>query len=135
MTKKAGTPYSAKYKDVMKRLLIERRQETMGDLKYYRQSTIDSSDREGVHENTTYASHPADQGTDAQEREKAFMFAQREGAYMQQLEDALQRLEQGVYGICTSCGGKISVERLKAVPTAKECWNCKGKGSPTAGTE
>ncbi len=135
MAKKAGTPYSAKYKDTMKRILMEHRKETLGDLEYYRHNTIDSSDREGVHENPTYASHPADQGTDAQEREKAFMFAQREGAYLQQLDDALLRMEQGTYGTCMSCNGKISVERLKAVPTAKLCYACKTKYAKAEGAE
>jgi DnaK suppressor protein len=131
MSKKIGTPYSARYRDKMKLLLLERRQETLGDLEYYRKNTIDASDMEGTHENATYASHPADQGTDAQEREKAFMFAQRQGAYLQQLDDALQRMEQGIFGTCMACKGKISIERLKIVPTAKLCKDCKGKYSST----
>ncbi|MBC8478321.1 TraR/DksA C4-type zinc finger protein [bacterium] len=135
MTRKVGTPYSEKHKESMKRLLLERRQETLGDLVYYRKNTIDAPDREGGHENPTYASHPADQGTDAQEREKAFMFAQREGDYLHQLDDALHRMEQGKFGVCMACEGRISLERLQVVPTAKLCISCKSKYSENPGGE
>lgn len=37
---------------------------------------------------------------------------------------ALQRMEEGNYGICASCGEPISEERLKAIPHATLCRNC-----------
>ena len=37
---------------------------------------------------------------------------------------ALQRIDLGTYGICTSCGGEISENRLKALPTATLCMDC-----------
>ena len=39
-------------------------------------------------------------------------------------EAALERLEQGEFGICTACGNAISDERLNAVPYAALCRNC-----------
>jgi DnaK suppressor protein len=40
------------------------------------------------------------------------------------IDDALQRLAQGSYGICTSCGGPISEGRLEVMPYAVTCVDC-----------
>lgn len=40
------------------------------------------------------------------------------------LDEAIHRVNQGVYGTCVSCGAKISEERLKAVPEAARCAKC-----------
>jgi RNA polymerase-binding protein DksA len=74
---------------------------------------------------TSYSLHMADQGTDAMEREKAFLFAQRDEKFLIQLENALERIKVGTFGICKSCGVKILPARLKAVPTTAICIKCK----------
>ena len=38
--------------------------------------------------------------------------------------EAMQRIEEGVYGICADCSGKIPAERLRAKPEAIRCVNC-----------
>jgi len=123
------TPYSEKYREELQALLEKRRDETLKDLEFLRRNTIESSETENFSELSTYSSHPADQGTDAQEREKYFMFADRESKYLQQIEDALKRMEEGRYGICLACGKPISLQRLRVVPTAKLCIECKDKYS------
>jgi RNA polymerase-binding protein DksA len=59
----------------------------------------------------------ADQGTDAMEREKAFLFASRDEKYIKQIDEALDRIKNGTYGICRVTGKLIGKERLEAVPT------------------
>lgn len=46
---------------------------------------------------------------------------------LQEVDDALKKLENGSYGRCESCGGEIAVARLEAMPTARECINCASK--------
>jgi RNA polymerase-binding protein DksA len=75
-------------------------------------------------ENSSYSLH-MDQGTDAMEREKTFLFASREGKFLGYLNDALKRIERGDYGFCTDCGSLIDKERLEAVPHAQQCVQCK----------
>jgi RNA polymerase-binding transcription factor DksA len=41
-----------------------------------------------------------------------------------ELEDALERLEAGTYGICESCGQPIDIERLEALPQSRLCIDC-----------
>lgn len=76
---------------------------------------------------SSYSFHMADQGTDAMEREKAFLFASKEGRYLYRVDDALRRLYKDPenFGICQSCKSPIPFERLDALPHARYCLNCK----------
>jgi DnaK suppressor protein len=76
---------------------------------------------------SSYSFHMADQGTDAMEREKAFLFASKEGRYLYRIEDALRRLykDPEAFGVCQSCRTAIPFDRLDALPHARYCLNCK----------
>jgi RNA polymerase-binding protein DksA len=67
----------------------------------------------------------ADQGTDAMEREKAFLFASKQGRLLYHIDEALRRIRNNTYGLCAECGQPISPERLTAVPHARMCIKCK----------
>ncbi len=43
------------------------------------------------------------------------------------VEDALQRFDEGGYGLCEDCGQPLDPARLEALPQAKLCLSCKGK--------
>jgi RNA polymerase-binding transcription factor DksA len=76
---------------------------------------------------SAYSFHMADQGTDAMEREKAFLFASKEGRQLLSIDDALRRLYENAdtFGLCESCGEGIHWERLEAVPHTRLCIRCK----------
>ena len=76
-----------------------------------------------------YSFHMADQGTDAMEREKAFLFASKEGRHLYHIDEALRRLYRNPeeFGKCEECGEEISFERLDALPHARLCIRCKEK--------
>ncbi|WP_419166942.1 TraR/DksA family transcriptional regulator [Candidatus Palauibacter sp.] len=82
-----------------------------------------------------YSFHMADQGTDAMEREKAFLFASKEGRHLYHIDEALRRLYQTpeVFGKCEHCGEEISFERLDALPHARLCIRCKEEEETSAG--
>jgi RNA polymerase-binding transcription factor DksA len=69
----------------------------------------------------------ADQGTDAMEREKAFLFASQEGRFLWHIDEALRRVYRNPeqFGKCHNCGLEISYERLDALPHARYCIECK----------
>jgi DnaK suppressor protein len=58
-------------------------------------------------------------------REFSMGLAERQTKYLEQIDEALQRIEDGSYGICLVTGEPISVERLNEVPVAK--YSVKGK--------
>ena len=70
-------------------------------------------------------SDSADSATDYNTLETTFSLAAREGKYLVYLEEALQRIRNGTFGICKVCKQLIPKARLMAVPTATKCVNCK----------
>ena len=76
---------------------------------------------------SVYSVHMADAGTDSYEREKSFHLMNRESDYIKHLTNALQRIEDGSFGICTICKGKIPEDRMTEVTNATKCVTCKEK--------
>ncbi len=109
-----------------KNIILEKRKEILEELQILKENMMDVTTGEYIIENSTYSMH-MEQGTDAMEREKTFLFASREGKFLNYLEDALKRIEKGSYGFCTDCGKLIEKERLEAVPHAQLCIRCKTK--------
>ena len=107
-------------------LIIAKRKEILEELETLKASMMDVQTGEYVTENSTYSLH-MEQGTDTMEREKTFLFASREGKFLNYLDDALKRIEKGDYGFCLDCGSLIDKERLEAVPHAQLCIKCKLK--------
>lgn len=109
-----------------RKIILEKRKEILEELETLKASMMDVTTGEYATENSTYSLH-MEQGTDTMEREKTFLFASREGKFLNYLDDALKRLEKGEYGFCLDCGTLIDRERLDAVPHAQLCINCKLK--------
>ena len=109
-----------------KALILDKRKEILEELETLKASMMDVQTGEYVTENSTYSLH-MEQGTDTMEREKTFLFASREGKFLNYLDDALKRIEKGEYGFCLDCGSLIDKERLEAVPHAQLCIKCKLK--------
>ena len=88
---------------------------------------FNKSDQAADGDLSTYSFHMADQGTDAMEREKAFLFASQEGRFLWHIDQALRRLYKSpeTFGKCHNCGQDIAFERLDALPHARYCIECK----------
>ena len=69
---------------------------------------------------------PDRQETDA-ERGEAEALATELKDTLGEVDEALERLEAGTYGLCTSCGELISEARLQAMPAASRCITCASK--------
>lgn len=68
---------------------------------------------------------PADSGSASFERETAQSLSNHARSMLEQVEDALRRLEAGVYGTCVQCEGPIEKARLDALPATTWCMDCK----------
>jgi len=125
--------YSKKELNEFKLVIVEKRAEIIEQLQNLKDQMMDSTTGTYVNENSPYSLHMAEQGTDAQEREKLYLWAQRETKFLGYLEDALQRIENGSYGICIDSlelkAGPhlIPKNRLLAVPHTQHCVDCKNK--------
>lgn len=66
-----------------------------------------------------YDNHPADEATALYEREKDFVLREMREEQLQDIEVALQKMENGTYGVDEETGEPIPYERLEALPTAR----------------
>ncbi len=87
-----------------------------------------SNKQGGVTPDSIYSLHMADAGTDSHEQEKNFMLMNRGSDYFKNLEIALERIDEGTFGICKICDDLIPEERMMEVPNATQCVGCKEKG-------
>ena len=110
-----------------KKIILEKREQLLLELEHLKEAGLNSSVKDVSGEHSAYAFHMADQGTDTMEREQQYMFASREGNYLYHLEQALERIEKGEFGICVLCGKDINPDRLEAVPHARLCIDCKSR--------
>ena len=76
-------------------------------------------------QDSVYSVHMADAGTDSYEREKGFHFMNRETDYYKFLTKALERINDGSFGVCNICEELIPEERMMEVPNATKCVQCK----------
>jgi len=70
---------------------------------------------------------PADRATMESDRAFTLRLRDRERKLIKKIQSALQRIDDGTYGVCDECGDDISIPRLKARPVTKLCIQCKSK--------
>jgi DnaK suppressor protein len=71
------------------------------------------------------SSHMAESGTDACEEDFRLARMEAAGDEIFEIEAALGRIREGMYGSCEACGHAIPVHRLRAIPYARLCIPCK----------
>lgn len=117
-----------KEREHIEQRLLQERNRVLKELGHYDESFSDTP--QGADGDlSAYSFHMADQGTDAMEREKAFLFASKEGRLLYHIDEALRRLyrDPDSFGQCEECGEEIGFERLDALPHARLCIRCKEK--------
>jgi DnaK suppressor protein len=105
-------------KNVREKLLETRRQvlkEISNDLKQGREGAKD----EGM---DTY-----DLASEERDREISFILTDRERGKLQAIQEALERVDEGTYGMCDSCESEIAPARLEALPFTRLCVNCQAE--------
>jgi RNA polymerase-binding protein DksA len=75
-------------------------------------------------EDAVYDNHLADTATDTYDRELDYSLEESSEHLLGDIDAALERIENGTYGTCTNCGGRIPAERLEARPYATLCIGC-----------
>ena len=126
-------PLRKKQLNHLEKRLFDERERALKALGLFDQMT--KADREsGDSDLAAYTDHMADQGTEAMEREKAAIFATKEGRYLYRLEEALRRIynDPKAFGLCHTCGNDLGFERLDALPHARYCIDCKLKEETAA---
>lgn len=68
-----------------------------------------------------------DLASEERDRELSLILSDRERERLQAIENALERVEDGSYGICESCESDIAPARLEALPFTRLCVSCQAE--------
>jgi len=106
------------------------------DIEYFRtllHTMLDEAQRKGdltledMTDSGEVFADPTDRASAESDRAFILRIRDRERRLIRKIQAAIQRLEDGTYGICEECGEEISIPRLKARPVTRLCISCKNK--------
>jgi DnaK suppressor protein len=75
--------------------------------------------------NVGIGNHMAEDATAAFDQAAAFSLRRGTVRTLEQVDEALERMAEGTYGVCARCGEEIDFARLKAIPQATLCMSCR----------
>jgi RNA polymerase-binding protein DksA len=105
--------------DFYKKLLLKIKGQIQGDI---RSMSDENEGEQGDKGDVSgHALHMADVATDMYDREFNLSLASNDREVISRIDDALARIDKGVYGFCLKSGKRIPDQRLKAIPYAEYC--------------
>ncbi len=121
--KKSGTRCGLTQKDLLRleQALLKEKEKILRQGNFTRQ-VMDTPNATG--DLSSHRTHIADQGTENFQREFASQLRSIESQTLREIDEALNRLASGTYGICESCGEPIPLARLEVVPYTRFCMKC-----------
>lgn len=112
-----------KQNEFKQRLLAEKAR-LESDLEQTGRYNLDQTMTDAIQELSAYDNHPADVGSELFEREKDLALWNNTKEFLQRIDEALDHMGKGIYGLCEDCGREISLERLEALPHTTLCMEC-----------
>jgi len=107
-----------------KEKLLALRARLRGDVTAMADAALNKTRSEANGDLSSMPIHMADIGTDNFEQEFTLSLLASEETTLQQIEGALERIEDGVYGTCVECGGQVTKTRLNVIPYTPHCIKC-----------
>lgn len=98
--------------------------ESLNDMKIKLRAEIASELRAEREGNKDEGMDTYDLASEERDREINFILSDRERMKVKQIDDALERMKDGSYGVCESCGLEVAEERLTAMPFTRLCRDC-----------
>jgi DnaK suppressor protein len=109
--------------DALRKMLLERRQEVLKEI----EQLIGHRLSDDAQHRTDSVPDIGDQALLDSQRGRDISILEMRNRTRQNIDEALLRLDEGMYGMCADCGIEISEKRLKAVPFAQRCVACQAK--------
>jgi RNA polymerase-binding transcription factor len=99
-----------------KKVLLKEREEIVGEVKQIYESSQEMG-QDGTQD-------IGDEAANIYNKQILLSLNENERMRLQEVDESLDRIANGTYGICEECGGPISLKRLEARPVAKYCVPC-----------
>jgi DnaK suppressor protein len=100
----------------LKQLLLQKRKEIIGGVMQIRASSQEMG-RDGIQD-------MADEASNLYTQQVLMSLSENQRETLGEVDEALDRIEEGTYGVCGSCGKPIALKRLEIKPFAKYCVEC-----------
>ena len=113
--------------NMYQRSLLALRSRLTGNISHLTEEALRSNGSETSGNLSHTPLHMADLGSDSFEQEFTLSLLQNEGQVLEEIAEALDRIERGSFGRCEECNGVIPKARLQALPYAKHCVKCARK--------
>ncbi len=107
-----------------KERLLALRARLRGDVRQMANASLNKNRMEGSGDLSSMPIHMADLGSDNFEQEFTLSLMETEEGTLDRIEGAMERIEDGTYGLCENCGVRIPKKRLDAIPYASMCVKC-----------
>lgn len=117
-------PFDRKTLQAIRAQLLAQQEELLAQLEEIEQAAS-STTQPDISGDVSFDEDSVDAGSFTSEREKDLSIAHNVRDLLGKMTKALQKIEDGTYGVCESCGGPIGVDRVKALPHVLLCLACK----------
>lgn len=88
---------------------------------------VAKSEQDGREADDEVTQDPADKASNSYTKEFLFHQSDDNHRILHLIQEALERMEDGSYGLCVECHEDVQVKRLEAVPWARHCFECQEK--------
>lgn len=112
--KKIKSPFNKKELDRFREILLQKRRELVGDVSTMERGVLSLGDKTG-----DPATDVAEQGSDAYDQSLSIGLAEVDRKLIREIDAAIQRIEEKVFGVCELSGETISAQRLSELPWAR----------------
>jgi RNA polymerase-binding protein DksA len=113
------SPLSKKELTQFRKMLLEKRRSLVGDMNGISDNALGRNLQDSAGDLSNMPTHPADIGSDNFEHEFTLGLLESERSLLKEIDDALERMDDGTYGICLGTGDPIGKPRLTARPWCK----------------
>lgn len=103
--------------------LLDKRRELIGDVRCLRDEAMNSGSGGGSGSNSMPI-HMAERGSDTWEQALTLRLSETQASILRDIDEALQRIQDGTYGVCEAAGERIPRDRLRALPWTRYCIEC-----------
>lgn len=110
-----------------RQILTQERERLSGDISHLKDDHLQKSQKDMTGELSGYSIHIADMSGDDYDRGVALGIFTQEQEILYLIEEAIKRIDDGIFGVCEVCEKVISAKRLEAVPYATLCIQCQSE--------
>lgn len=103
----------------LRKILLREREQIVGEVKQIHESSREMG-QDGIQD-------LGDEAANIYNKQVLLSLNENERMRLQEVDESLDRIESGTYGICEECGEAIGLKRLEVRPVAKHCVSCKTK--------